>query len=127
DSIELKGEKVPDFFQVLEKSELRDHGLVAQITLRLGNFEPPGRVLLTAHPEKERNERKDKDNWEVPLASIKKVQDSCVVMYWEPEQLPPGKYREVGFTYGLGNVTIGDEKLLGLTVDGAMLVGSDLT
>jgi hypothetical protein len=127
DSIELKGEKVPDFVQVLEKSELRDHGLVAQLTFRLGKFEPPGRVLLAAHPEKKNNERKDKDIWEVPLASIKNVQDSCVVMYWEPAQLAAGQYREVAFTYGLGNVTIGSEKRLGLTVGGAMLVGSELS
>ena len=127
DSIELTGDKVPDFFQVLEKSELRDHGLVAQIGLRLGKFEVPGRVLLTAHPEKKRNERRDKDIWDVPLEPIKAVQDSCVVMYWEPAQLGAGQYREVAFTYGLGHVSIGPAARVGLTVGGAMLVGSDLT
>ena len=129
DSIELKGDKVPDFIQVLEKSELRDHGLIAQLTLRLDKklFEPPGRVLLTAHPEKKDADRKVKDIWDVPLASIKDVQDSCVVMYWEPAQLGPGQYRDVAFTYGLGNVAIGSAARLGLTVGGAMIVNSDLT
>src|SRR5205085_10060570 len=84
-------------------------------------------VLLTAHPEKKRNERKDKDIWDVPLASIKDVQDSCVVMYWEPAQLGAGQYREVALTYGLGNVAIGASARLGLTVGGAMLVNTDLT
>jgi len=49
-SKELKDNDVPDFMQVLENSDLKSPGLIAQLNLRLGKYEPPGRVKLTAHP-----------------------------------------------------------------------------
>ncbi|MBI3411295.1 MAG: hypothetical protein HY040_23420, partial [Planctomycetes bacterium] len=43
--------------------------------------------------------------WEykVPLKDI--GNDSCIVLYWNPAELAPGVSREVGFSYGLGDVT----------------------
>ena len=126
---ELKGEEVPDFIQVLENPELKNPGLIAQLNLRLGDkYEAANRIKLTAHPIVQRQvDGLTKDTWEIPLASIKDAKDSSVVLYWDPQQMPAGKYREMAFTYGLGNVSIGPSAKLGLTVGGAMLVGSELT
>jgi hypothetical protein len=124
---EMIGNDVPDFIQVLESSELRNTGVIAQLNLRLGKFEPPNRVKLTAHPMVQQKQGISKDTWEIPLASIKQFKDSCVVMYWDPAPMGPQQTREMGFTYGLGNLSIGKSAKLGLTVGGAMLVNSDLT
>jgi hypothetical protein len=132
DSKELKASQVPDFIQVLENPSLEDPGLIAQLNLRLGadrpgvTFEPPTRVRLTAHPRVQKPAL-DKDTWEVPLESMKAARDSCVVLYWDPAQLGRNRHRELAFTYGLGSVAIGDSSKLGLSVGGALLVGSELT
>jgi hypothetical protein len=125
---EFDREAVPDFIQVLESPDLKNHGLVAQLNLRLGDkYEPANRVRLTAHPLSQKDEGLSKDRWDIPLASIRDAFDSAVVLYWEPAQLGAGQHRDLAFTYGLGNVSIGPSAKLGLTVGGAMLVGSDLT
>jgi hypothetical protein len=125
---ELPGEQVPDFIQVLENPDLQQPGLIAQLNLRLGEkFEPPSRVRLTAHPLSQNKEGVDKNRWDIPFAPINDAGDSCVVLYWDPAPLAPGKYRELAFTYGLGNVSIGDRAKLGVTVGGAMLVNRELT
>lgn len=134
-SRELVGPDVPDFIQVLEHPDLENPGMIAQLNLRLGAerpglvFEPPHRMLLTAHPMVQQRDHPGvtKEAWEIPLASIKEAHDSSVVLYWDPKELPAGKFRELAFTYGLGNVSIGNRAKLGLTVGGAMLVGRDLT
>ena len=52
--------------------------------------------------------------------------DSAVVIYWErPERLPPGGKREVGFAYGLGNVSSSKELLV--TADGSFKPGGQFT
>jgi hypothetical protein len=129
DSREMKADDVPDFIQVLENPDLKKPELIAQLNLRLGDkYETPNRVKLTAHPIVQRGaEPLSKDTWEIPLASIKEAQDSCVVLYWDPAKLGAGQHRDMAFTYGLGNVSIGPTAKLGLTVGGAMLVGNDLT
>lgn len=126
-SKELVGPDVPDFMQVLETSDLKNPGLIAQLNLRLGKYEPPGRVKLTAHPMVQLKDGLSKETWEIPLASIKEFKDSCVVMYWDAASLGASQHRDLAFTYGLGSVSIGPSAKLGLTVGGAMLVNSDLT
>jgi predicted secreted protein len=56
--------------------------------------------------------------------------DSAVVLYWDPPPKPlaPGEKREVGFTYGLGNVASGEgEGRLLLTVGGRLVRDGDFT
>src|SRR5262249_23578652 len=69
----------------------------------------------------------ERRTYDVPIrGSFKK--DSCVVIYWKEEELPPGgkSAREMAFTYGLGNL---DTKTgnLGVTVAGDFAKGGDLT
>ena len=54
--------------------------------------------------------------------------DSAVTLYWDPQRLDAGKSREVGFTYGLGNVSSseGEGRLL-LTVGGRLVRDAEFT
>jgi hypothetical protein len=119
---------VPDFIQALENTDLKQPGLIAQLNLRLDpkKYEVPERVSLTQHPQHSDLDRWRK-RWDVPLRGIKERMDSCVVMYWEPKSLPAGATREMAFSYGLGDVTIGKDARLGLTVGGTPVVGGELT
>jgi hypothetical protein len=120
-SKDFRGAEVPDFIQVLEKPNLEKPGIVLQMNLRISKeFEPPSRFLLTRYPGKE---DKQFTKWDVPIKDFE--DDSSVVMYWEPRTLKKGETREVGFTYGVGNIT-GNNKLA-VTVGGSMQVGGELT
>jgi hypothetical protein len=111
--------EVPDFVQVLEKPNLTDPGIVMQLNLRVSkDLEPPSRFLLTRYPGKKFYK------WNVPIEDFK--DDSCVALYWEPRTLKKGAVREVGFTYGVGNLAATSNKLA-VTVGGAMQVGGELT
>jgi hypothetical protein len=106
-----KADKVPDFIQALERPDLRDPGTIAHLTLRLGGqLEPPDRVRLT-HWE-------STVNWGLPLVPITRGRpDSACVLTWDERELKPGKTREVGFAYGLGNVSSTEGKgVLGITL-----------
>ncbi len=109
---------VPDFIEALERSDLDNPGTVAHLTLKMGgNFEPPGRVSLTAWVSN--------PGWEVPVREI--GQDSAVVMYWAEKNLKPGEKRHLGFAYGLGGITSKKGSPLGVTVGGAFEQGTQLT
>jgi hypothetical protein len=150
-------EHVPDYIQALEKPDLRHPGTVAQIQFRVSSkLESPTRVLLGGWPDpglavKEPNRYRDakggKTLWEVPAVSmqylnqqpdvfvkddrgnkVKAPKDSSVTLYWDPQNLETGKTREVGFTYGLGNVSNseGEGRLL-LTVGGRLVRDAEFT
>ncbi len=99
---------VPDFIQALERGDLRDPGTVSHLTLRLGGrLESPGRVLLTRW--------RATKQWDLSVQSFR--DDSACVLYWPERELPPGGRREVGFAYGLGNVSSGESGgALGITL-----------
>jgi hypothetical protein len=116
-------QEVPDFLQVLQRPDLKNPGLIMQLNLRISDkLEPPDRVSLTHHPGAT---SKEKDRWEIPMRPIEL--DSAVALYWQAEELEPGKSRDLGFTYGLGSVDIGETALVGLTVGGSMYKGAELT
>jgi hypothetical protein len=115
---------IPDFVQVLEKGDLKDPGTILQLNLRVSDkFEAPDRFLLTRYPGRE---GKAHNKWEIPVRDM--ADDSSVVIYWNPKPLEGKKTREVGFTYGLGNVAVDKDKgKLGLTVGGSTYQGGELT
>ncbi len=125
---EFNGPDVPDFVQVLERPNLANPGIIVQLNLRIGEIgkgervEPPDRFLLTLYPKLNNDYKK----WKIVLTSFKENKDSCVVMYWQPKDLPPGKTREVGFAYGLGSVSSEAGKLA-VTVGGAFRINGELT
>jgi len=117
-------QSVPDFIQALEFSDLKSPGTVAQMNFKLGGkIEPPSRVLLTHWPGVSQF-------WEVPLVSINPGRggnkDSAVVIYWNDRELNPGEKREVGFSYGLGDIAA-KSAALGVTVGGSFTPGGELT
>jgi hypothetical protein len=126
--------RVPAFIQALEREDLANPGTVAHLKLKLGDREPPSRVILGAWPDEGlsllKNETKARGlntGWEVPVFSMKTLYpyDSAVVLYWNEKPLPPAGRREVGFAYGLGNVASSGKLLL--TVDGSFKPGGELT
>jgi hypothetical protein len=142
-------ESVPDYIQALEYADLKNPGTVATLQFRLGaNYESPSRVLLGGWPNKALQQfgypeaQQQLTGWAVPYVSMRRLHDSgvkqkdgtipppdsAVVIYWDPVPLPPGKTREVGFTYGLGNVASGESggKLL-LTLGGRLVRDGELT
>jgi hypothetical protein len=152
---EAKDGKLPDYIEALEKDDLRNPGTVAHIGFRVGNkVESPTRVLLghwpspylrKVDPAKFSDAQGENTLWNVPLASMQTLyksdlrlrpedgggrppKDSAVVLYWAPESLPADGTRDVGFTYGLGNVSSGEGggHLL-LTVGGRLVRDADFT
>lgn len=116
--------EVPDFIQALENPNLKDPGTILGQSQTGSKREAPDRVLLTRHPQPDAMEK-----WIVPLAPIKANDDgdSAVVLYWSPKELAAGATREVGFSIGRGDVSIGDSAKLGLTVGGSAVVRGELT
>jgi hypothetical protein len=139
--------KVPDYIEALENgNDLTKPGTIARVQFRLGQrVEAPSRVTLGAWPNTQLSDPKyglgpdavrclqEKTLWEVPVFPIKAFDeqgDSCVVMYWPQKALPAGEKREVGFAYGLGNVSAGDKDSngrLGLSVGGRFVPGGEFT
>lgn len=126
--------KIPDFLQALERPDLKDPGTVVQINLKIGeDWEAPNRVLLTLWPgwgkSGRQPSRKALNTWKVPLISIRKNAknpDSALVLYWDPIDIPPGKTRKLGFTYGLGHVSSQTGEL-SLTASQNRKVGDEVT
>jgi hypothetical protein len=127
-----RSEDVPDFIQARETEDLSNPGTIAQVQLRLAGMEPPSRVTLGAwpHPKLGNGAMQEKTLWNVPVLPIKSVLpgDSAVVIYWAEKPLAPGASREVGFAYGLGNVSAGEGGgRLALTVGGAFVPNGEIT
>ena len=67
------------------------------------------------------------DRWEIPLRSFNgDPPDSAVVTYWNEQILKPGGKREVGFSYGLGSLSISNGRL-GVSVGGSFTPGGSMT
>ena len=64
-----------------------------------------------------------------PTKAKKDVEpDSCVFLYWDYRMMPPGDKRKMGYTYGLGRISIqGEGHKLGLTVGGSLRPGREFT
>jgi hypothetical protein len=86
--------EIPAYVQVLERPDIKNPGLVAHITPRLGGrIDPPNRLTLTRWPG-------SGVGWEVPAGQA--FGDSAYAIYWEPKEIPPNGKREIGFGYGHG-------------------------
>jgi hypothetical protein len=102
-------DKVPCFFQMLERDDLANPGMVATLmvksldTLELAGreiaVEPADRVVVAGMPQ-------DAD-WAIDPSDFSN-KNSCVALFWEERKLQPGSIRVVGFTYGEGKI-VADE------------------
>ena len=134
----MEGGSVPQYIQACENQDLAHPGTIARLQPRLGgNIEAPGRVTLGAYPDPKLGERmgdsrcqQEKTMWEVPVYPIKTMAppDSAVAMYWDARPIAPGASREMGFTYGLGDVAAGEGGgKLGLSVGGSFTPGGEIS
>jgi hypothetical protein len=134
--LDVQSGGVPLYIQACESDDLAHPGTIARIQFVLGGgLAPPDRVTLGAWPnadlarmKRDRRCRQQETLWEVPVYDISILHDSAVVMYWNPLSLAPGASREMGFTYGLGDVAAGEGGgRLGLSVGGSFTPGGDLS
>ena len=99
---------IPHFLQALEVPDLKNPGTVALMTLKVGGrIEAPGRVVLTHWPG-------GNLAWDIPLRPI--IGDSAVVLYWNEAPLQLSEEREIGFSYGLGEVKSSEGRIGASTV-----------
>jgi hypothetical protein len=132
-----RAEDIPDFIQACEFEDLSHPGTIAQLQLKVAGLEPPSRVTLGSYPNPQLAKLKrdprclqEKTLWEVPVYSIHTLPkaDSAVTIYWNEVELKPNEFREVGFTYGLGNVAASEAGgKLALTVGGSFTPGGEFT
>ena len=132
----MDGPAVPAYIQACEQQDLAHPGTIARLQLRLGDaIEPPNRVALGAYPSinlgQRMNDRRcdqEKTMWDVPVYDLSILNDSAVAMYWDPRLISAGGSRELGFTYGLGDVAAGEGGgKLGLSVGGAFTPGGEIS
>jgi len=117
--------KVPDFLRALESSDLNDkNATVAELGLKLAGLEPIQKVVICRWPQ---DQGASEARWEWKYDAINKDPrnlDSCVVMYWDKLALKAGESKTMGFTYGLGRIADGSEKVpMRLLAGGAAKVG----
>jgi hypothetical protein len=135
DKAEFRGQDIPQFIQALEKADLQNPGTVAHLMLQLpgSRYEPPERVVIAAWPDSKLGGRcrGHSTEWEPDFHPITKTSDSAVFIYWAEKELPPGEKREMGFAYGLGQLSpslaAGGKTQLAMSVSGALRRGSDFT
>jgi hypothetical protein len=126
DKVELRGKKVPDYVEAIENpTDSKDPGTTARLALK--GLKLPGitltepdmvRICRFPGPEA-RWDLVDKEGDVtakdlVPMAGNPKdgdKPDSAVAIYWPYEDLEPGAkhVRHMAFTYGLGQLDIGDQ------------------
>jgi hypothetical protein len=95
DGVELKGDKVPNYVQLLQKPDLKNPGFVAHLTFHLGaGFERPDRVVLT------RGGALSGDKWDATVAPA--GGNSGLVLYWDPKEIKPGGQRKMAYAFGQG-------------------------
>jgi hypothetical protein len=104
-SADLRGKDIPYAAKALEKSNLKDPGVVGYFTLRPGaGVEGPERFTITHFPPEENI--KDLLAWEIPVRNMKlgpdDPGDAAVVMYWDAREVKGGGQRRMGFAYGGG-------------------------
>lgn len=65
--------------------------------------------------------------WDVPVVSMRTLDDAAVVLYWSEKKLNPGETRRLGFRYGLGHFSAEEKGKLGMILQGNPKVGEDIT
>jgi hypothetical protein len=122
-------EKVPAFVQALERPDPKDPGTVALLGLKgieIPNveLEPVSRLMICPWES-------DAVGWDVLIAEEtrnKKIDDSCVVLYWQEREMQPKEVRQMAFTYGLNAISTPEGGgNMALTVGGSFVAGNDFT
>lgn len=118
--VELTGNRVPDFLQILQRSDLKDPGFVAHMTYNLGRgYARPDRVVLTGRTALARQ-------WAMQVIPSKTY--SVVGVYWEPKEIAAGARRNLAYAFGEGIASGSDgEGQVRLVLGGAFEPGKLFT
>jgi len=97
DGVELKGDKVPDYLQVLQRPDPKDPGMVANLTCNLGSaWERPERLALTRLLQFQGNQ------WDLNIQPAQNMNISALGIYWDPKEIKPGSTRRAAYAFGQG-------------------------
>jgi hypothetical protein len=120
----FEGRDIPDYVQALERPDLQDPGTVAQLGLKLPDYEPLDRMIICRWPG-EKNMRWDVGKPE-GMRNNEDKPDSCVLLYWAYKAMRPDEVRKLAFTYGLGSVGAGGgDGKIALTTGGSTRPGRE--
>jgi hypothetical protein len=98
---DLRGADVPEVLEAPEREQ--DPPFTAFFTLRPGGgLRPPDRLLITHWPGGWFY------RWELPRKDF--GTDGAVGLYWEPEDVPAGGARSLGYAFGAGPVRLGSPR-----------------
>jgi len=106
-AVDLRGEQIPDFFQVLERPNLDRPGVVVNVTLASGDATPPERVLITGWPGSDApwDYLKKTGGVGAKFKNYLNGNDSAVGLFYPIEALAPGEQRLIVAYYGLGAIS----------------------
>ena len=89
---DFKSKEVPVSIRALQRADLKDPGMVAYFTLKIGKLTPPDKFLIAHYPGTQ-------SGWDIPAKDI--GNDAAVALYWNPQEIEPGGRRQFGFAVGL--------------------------
>jgi len=106
-AVDLRGAQIPDFFQVLERADLRRPGVVVNVTLAGGDATPPERVLITGWPgsDAQWDYLRKTGGVGAKFKNFLNADDSAVGLFYPSEPLAAGEQREIVAFYGLGAIS----------------------
>jgi hypothetical protein len=106
-AVDLRGDAVPDFFQVLEEANLEKPGVVINITLGSGEATLPERVLITGWPGSDAkwDYLRDVGGVGARFKNYLGGADSAIGLFYPVEALAPGESRQIVAFYGLGAIS----------------------
>jgi hypothetical protein len=90
---EFKGDKLPEYVQVLRQPNIQNPGYVTHFSFKLGKLEPPTRFVCTNLGACFQG------GWDVPA---QQAGDSAVAVFFDPKPIAAGAKREMAYAYGIG-------------------------
>jgi hypothetical protein len=90
---EFKGDKLPEYVQVIQNNNLQNPGYITHFSFKLGKLEPPTRFVCTNLGACFQG------GFDVPAQP---AGDSAVAIFFDPKPLQPGGKREMAYAYGIG-------------------------
>jgi hypothetical protein len=116
---EFKGDKMPDYVQVLQRPNLKNPMFVTHFTLKIGKLEPPTRFVCTNLGACFNG------GWDIPAMQ---AGDSAVGILFDPKQVAAGGKRDMAYAYGIGIASNPEnEGRVSLQVNGSFEVGKQFT
>jgi hypothetical protein len=116
---EFKGDKMPDYVQVLQRPDVKNPMFVTHFTLKIGKLEPPTRFVCTNLGACFNG------GWDIPAMQ---AGDSAVGILFDPKQVAAGGKRDMAYAYGIGIASNPEnEGRVSLQVNGSFEIGKQFT